>query len=125
MKNYIYLLLVLLLGCSANEHSLRYEIYSRGVDSVMTPTTGYVNLHIRSVGDWSVGYIDIKTDSLTVKDSVICNNYKNVDAEFLDISLLSSGQRIIMYENTWGVFKKDNDIAVVFYEGKKKPWFQK
>ena len=91
----------------------------------MTPTTGYVNLHIRSVGDWSVGYIDIKTDSLTVKDSVICNNYKNVDAEFLDISLLSSGQRIIMYENTWGVFKKNSDIAVVFYEGKKKPWYQK
>jgi hypothetical protein len=119
MKNYIYSLFVLLLGCSTNEHSLRYEIYSTGVDSTSTPTTGYVKLDIYSVGDWSVGYIDIKTDSLTVKDSVVCSNYERGGIEFLDISLKTSGHRLIMYDNNWGLFKKGSDKVVVFYEGAK------
>ncbi len=125
MKNYIYFLFILLFGCSANEHSLRYEIYSIGVDSITTPTTGYVKLDIHSVGDWCVGYIDIKTDSLTVKDSVVCSNYERGGKEFLDVSLKTSGHRLIMYDNNWGLFKKNNDKVVVFYESKKIPWYQK
>jgi len=91
----------------------------------MTPTTGYVNLDIRSVGDWSVGYIDIKTDSLNAKDSVVCSNYEKGADEFLDISLVTSGYRIIMYDNTLGLFEKGDDKTVVFYEINKKPWYQK
>lgn len=115
MKNYIYSLFILLFDCSANEHSLRYEIYSTGVDSTTKPTTGYVELDIYSVGDWSVGYIDIKTDSLTVKDSVVCSNYERGGKEFLDVSLKTSGHRLIMYDNNLGLFKKDGDEAIVFY----------
>jgi hypothetical protein len=89
----------------------------------MTPTTGYVNLDIRSVGDWSVGYIDINTDSLTVKDSVVCNNYEMGGKEFLDISLKTSGHRLIMYDNLWGVFKKGRNKVIIFYESKPKAWF--
>jgi len=125
MKNYIYSLVILLFGCSTNEHSLRYEIYSTGVDSTTTPTTGYVKLDIHSVGDFSVGYIDIRTDSLTVKDSVVCSNYEKGGVGFLDISLLTSGHRLIMYDNIWGLFKKDGDKAVIFYESKPKPWFER
>ena len=91
----------------------------------MTPTSGYVNLNIHSVGDWSIGYIDIKIDSLTVKDSVVCSNYEKGGLEFLDISLVTSGWRIIMYDNTLGIFESGNDKAVVFYGVKKKPWYQK
>jgi hypothetical protein len=91
----------------------------------MKPTTGYVKLDIRSVGDWSLGYIDIKTDSLTVKDSVVCSNYENGGVGFLDISLVTSGHRLIMYDNMWGVFKKYGDKAIVFYESKPKVWYQK
>jgi hypothetical protein len=91
----------------------------------MLPTTGYVKLNIRSVGDWSVGYIDIKTDSITVKDSVICSNYEKGGVGFLDISLVTSGHRLIMYDNMWGLFKKDGNKAIVFYESKPKAWYQK
>ena len=91
----------------------------------MITSTGYVNLDIRSVGEWSVGYIDIKTDSLTVKDSVICSNYEKGETAFLDVSLLTSGNRLIMFDNMWGVFKKDGDKAIIFYESKPKPWYQK
>jgi hypothetical protein len=91
----------------------------------MTPTTGYINLDIHSVGDWSVGYIDIKTDSLTVKDSVICSNYKKGKTDFLDVSLLTSGHRLIMYQDMWGLFKKDGEKATIFYESKPQAWYQK
>ena len=124
MKNLLYLSLLLFFGCTSN-HSLRYEVFSTGVDSTMKPTTGYVNLDIRSVGEWSVGYIDIKTDSLTVRDSVICSNYEKGETAFLDVSLLTSGHRLIMFDNMWGVFKKDGDKAIIFYESKPKPWYQK
>ena len=124
MKNYLYLLL-LLVGCSPNHHNLRYEIFSTGVDSTMITSTGYVNLDIRSVGEWSVGYIDIKTDSLTVKDSVVCSNYEKGETAFLDVSLLTSGHRLIMFDNMWGVFKKDGDKAIIFYESKPQAWYRK
>jgi hypothetical protein len=125
MKNYIYSLFVLLLGCSANKHSLCYEIYSTGADTTMTPTTGYVKLDIHSVGDFSLGYIDINTDSLTVKDSVVCSNYERGGKEFLDVSLRTSGHRLIMYDNNWGLFKKESDKAIIFYESKSKSWFKR
>lgn len=124
MKNLIYLSLLLFFGCSSN-HNLRYEVFSTGVDSTMTPTTGYVNLDIHSVGEWSVGYIDIKTDSLTVRDSVICSNYEKGETAFLDVSLLTSGHRLIMFDNMWGVFKKDEDKPIIFYETKPKAWYKK
>ena len=124
MKNLLYLSLILVFGCSSN-HSLRYEIFSTGVYSTMTPTTGYINLDIHSVGEWSVGYIDIKTESLTVKDSVICSNYKKGKTDFLDVSLLTSGHRLIMYQDMWGLFKKDGEKATIFYESKPKTCYQK
>ena len=89
----------------------------------MTPTTGYVNLDIRSLGDWSVGYIDIKTDSLTVRDSMVCSNYEKGETNFLDVSLLTSGHRLIMLDNMWAVFRKDGSRAIIFYESKPKAWF--
>jgi hypothetical protein len=119
VKNLLYSLLFL-IGCSSKHHSLRYEIFSTGIDSTTTPTTGYVKLDIHSVGDFSVGYIDIRTDSLTVKDSVVCSNYERGGKEFLDISLKTSGHRLIMYDNLWGVFKKGDNKAIIFYESKPK-----
>jgi hypothetical protein len=120
MKNIAYFVLVFLVACAPKTRYLQYEIFSIGTDSSMTASEGYVKLRITQKGEFSRGFIDIKSDSLKVIDSVITSNYSTKGTEFIDISLMTSGNRIIMYEGMWGIFKKDGEKAVIFFEGKPK-----
>ena len=91
----------------------------------MVPSQGHIKLLITRQGEYSTGIIDIKCDSLTTIDSVITSNVTYRGNEFIDISLRTSGYRIIMYDKMWGIFKKDGEKAVVFYEGRKNPYYKK
>jgi hypothetical protein len=95
-------------------------IQSIGVDSIMTPSTGQITLDVRSNGSWSKGVVSIETDSLHLKDSVICSNRSKSGTPFLDAVLVKSGHRLMMHGNTWGLFKKGSR-KVVFFTSKPKP----
>ena len=87
MKNLLYILVLVVTSCAPRTHYLRYEIFSSGIDSIMLPSQGHVNLVLTSQGDYSIGTIDMKSDSLTVIDSVITSNVTHRGKEFLDVSL--------------------------------------
>ena len=125
MKNLIYILILFVVSCAPRTIHLRYEIFSSGIDSTMLPSQGHVNLVLTSQGDYSIGTIDIKSDSLTVIDSVITSNVTHRGKEFLDVSLKTSGQRIIMYDKMWGIFTDRQENAVIFYDTHRKKWYQK
>ena len=125
MKNLIYILVLFVAACAPRTTNLRYEIFSTGTDSIMVPSQGHITLLITRQGEYSTGIIDIKCDSLTTIDSVITSNVTYRGNEFIDISLHTSGYRIIMYDKMWGIFKKDGEKAVVFYEGRKNPYYKK
>lgn len=125
MKNLFYILVLVISSCAPRTSHLRYEIFSVGVDSTMKPSQGHINLVLTRQGDFSTGTIDIKCDSLTTKDSVITTNVVRTGKEFLDISLKTSHHRIIMFDNMWGIFTERQENAVVFYDTKKKKWWQK
>lgn len=125
MKNLLYILVLVVASCAPRTHYLRYEIFSSGIDSTMLPSQGHINLVLTSQGDYSTGTIDIKSDSLTVIDSVITSNFNHRGKEFLDVSLKTSGHRIIMYDRMWGIFTDRQENAVVFYDTTKKKRYQK
>jgi hypothetical protein len=91
----------------------------------MVPSQGHITLLITRQGEYSTGIIDIKCDSLTTIDSVITSNVTHRGNEFIDISLRTSGYRIIMYDKMFGIFTHRQEEAVVFYDTKKKKWYQK
>ena len=133
MKNLIYVLILFVAACAIlfvacfapRTTNLRYEIFSTGTDSIMVPSQGHITLLITRQGEYSTGIIDIKCDSLTTIDSVITSNVTHRGNEFIDISLRTSGYRIIMYDKMFGIFTHRQEEAVVFYDTKKKKWYQK
>ena len=125
MKNLIYILILFVASCAPRTTNLRYEIFSTGTDSIMVPSQGHITLLITRQGEYSTGIIDIKCDSLTTIDSVITSNVTHRGNEFIDISLRTSGYRIIMYDKMFGIFTHRQEEAVVFYDTKKKKWYQK
>jgi hypothetical protein len=124
-KIWILLVVVLLAGCDFNRKTLRYKVFSTGSDSIMVPSQGYIHLEIESVGDWSVGIIDMKTDSLTVKDSIYTSNFVESEKEFIDITLKTHEHRIVMYDNMFGIYRKGGEKSVIFYDTHRKKWYQK
>jgi hypothetical protein len=125
MKNIVYIVLIFLVSCAPKTRYLQYKIFSTGTDSSMIASQGHVKLRITQEREFSRGFIDIKSDSLTVIDSVITSNYSTKGAEFIDISLLTSGNRITMYDGMWGLFTPKSETAFIFYNAKKKKWYQK
>lgn len=125
MKNLIYILILFVAACAPRTTNLRYEIFSTGTDSIMVPSQGHITLLITRQGEYSTGTIDIKCDSLTTIDSVITSNITHRGNEFIDISLRTSGYRIIMYDKMFGIFTHRQEKAVVFYDTKMKKWYQK
>lgn len=125
MKNLLYILTFVVASCAPRTSHLRYEIFSAGIDSTMMPSQGHINLVLTRQGDFSTGTIDIKCDSLTTIDSVITTNVVRGGKEFLDISLKTSHHRIIMFDKMWGIFTERQENAVIFYDTRKKKWWQK
>jgi hypothetical protein len=122
MKNLIYFLFLFVAACAPRTTNLSYEIFSHGTDFTMVPSQGHITLLITRQGEYSTGTIEIKCDSLTTIDSVITSNVTHCGNEFIDISLRTSGYRIIMYDKMFGIFTHKQEEAVVFYDTKKKKW---
>ena len=119
-RSYLLMCFVILASCANDDYHAQYMIQSIGVDSIMTPSTGQITLDVRSNGSWSKGVVSIETDSLHLKDSVICSNRSKSGTPFLDAVLVKSGHRLMMHGNTWGLFKKGSR-KVVFFTSKPKP----
>jgi hypothetical protein len=120
MRFYSLVCFFILAGCASDDYYAQYTIQSIGVDSIMTPSTGQITLDVRSNGTWSKGVVSIETDSLHLKDSVICSNRSESGTPFFDGVLVKSGHRLMMYDNTWGLFIKGSQ-QVVFFTCKPKP----
>jgi thiamine pyrophosphokinase len=90
MKKLILTLTVLLTLVSLNAQTYKYKIVSQ-TDSVETIlTNGEVTIKFKNKYDefgFQKATINIKTDSLTVKDVVWGIHYKSESDDFVDISL--------------------------------------
>jgi hypothetical protein len=119
MKKLILTLTVLLTLVSLNAQTYKYKIVSQ-TDSVETIlTNGEVTIKFKNKYDefgFQKATINIKTDSLTVKDVVWGIHYKSDSDDFVDISLENNKEyRIIMYGGVFGIFK--NYKQIVYYNG--------
>lgn len=85
----------------------------------MIPSQGYIHLYITPYGNYSKGFINIKSDSLTTIDSIQTSNYSRYGKEFINIKLLTSGKEIIMYDRMWAIFNKTQENPYVFYQTKR------
>jgi len=119
-RSYLLMCFVILASCANDDYHAQYMIQSIGVVSIMTPSTGQITLDVRSNGSWSKGVVSIETDSLHLKDSVICSNLNESGTPFFDGVLVKSGHRLMMHDHTWGLFKKGSR-QVVFFTSKPKP----
>jgi hypothetical protein len=117
---YWFMCFAILAGCASDDYYAQYTIQSIGVDSIMTPSTGQITLDVRCNGSWSKGVVTIETDSLHLKDSVICSNRSESGTPFFDGVLVKSGHRLMMHNHTWGLFKKGSR-KVVFFTSKPMP----
>ena len=111
---YSFVCFVISASCASDDYHAQYAIQSIGTDSIMTPSTGQITLNIRSNGSWSKGIVSIETDSLNLKDSVICSNRSKSGAPFFDGVLVKSGHRLMLHGQTWGLFIKCSQRVVFF-----------
>lgn len=111
---YSFVCFVILASCARDDYYAQYTIQSIGIDSIMTPSTGQITLDIRSNGSWSKGVVSIETDSMHLKDSVICSNRSKSGTPFFDGVLVKSGHRLMMHGQTWGLFIKGSQQVVFF-----------
>ena len=104
----------IIMGCTSYDYCAQYTIQAIGIDSMMTLSTGQITLDVHRNGSWSTGVISVETDSLHIKDSIICSNRSKSGTPFFDAVLVKSGHRLIMYDDVWGLFKKGGRQVVFF-----------
>jgi hypothetical protein len=119
MKKLLFLLLALPLFLGAQ--TFRYNVISYGTDSTMTPCEGRIVLKVKKVKDDFIthkGTIQVVTPQYTIQDSVV-GIFSFGKTGMLDMSLLQTQTRFIVYQGMWGYFHNDSDRAVIFYDTKR------
>ena len=119
MKKLFFLLLTLPLFLGAQ--TLRYNVFSYGTDTTMTPCEGRIVLKVNKVKDDFIthkGTIEVVTPHYTIQDSLV-GIFSFGKRGMLDMSLLQTQTRFIVYQGLWGYFHNDSDRAVMFYDTKR------